>query len=63
MQVASALSKSKLYCPPPKIVLNTNNFSDILERYAKEERVPENLMDAPIILHFLYALQRAFPCE
>lgn len=50
---------SPLYCAPPKLVLGSSNYTDILDR---EIRDYDYSLDTPVELILLRALQRTFPC-
>ena len=61
------LNQNLLYCPPESLVLNTDNYLDILEReittLSKRGMPIAMLDDMPISFVILGSLQENFPCR
>ncbi|WP_143808971.1 hypothetical protein [Paraburkholderia susongensis] len=50
----------RLYCPPPTLVINLDNYYSILDSYIKENNTPGG--DA-LGMTLLMALRKTFPCK
>jgi hypothetical protein len=52
----------RLYCPPSNLVVNADNYFDILNRAIKSFVGMPDLEDAPIALVLMRGLASTFPC-
>lgn len=50
----------KLYCPPPQLGLNVDNYLEMLETEIRRKSYPA---DAPLAHVLLQALRHTFPCK
>lgn len=50
------------FCPPERMVLNTENYFDLIERGAAEAS-PETRTSMPVEMLLIFGLVKTFPCQ
>ena len=61
--IAETEGRQPLFCPPPKLALNKENYRSILDGFIDKHAQIQKAAGATIEIAMLYALVDAFPCN